>query len=134
MTMPEYKCISCGEIKESEKACSCPVCGYPMFKTPYNRKNMLLSEIERFLVLLESKTVLREDLVFEGKSEDEERFPDYDRILKYVSGRERTEDFLDNLLETAEQLKRHFTSDYSNIYPISFKNLDGTIKQRDTLF
>ena len=105
-----------------------------MFKTPYNRKNMLLSEIERFLVLLESKTVLREDLVFEGKSEDEERFPDYDRILKYVSGRERTEDFLDNLLETAEQLKRHFTSDYSNIYPISFKNLDGTIKQRDTLF
>lgn len=134
MTMPEYKCISCGEIKESEKACSCPACGYPMFKTPYNRKNMLLSEIERFLVLLESKTVLREDLVFEGKSEDEERFPDYDRILKYVSGRERTEDFLDNLLETAEQLKRHFTSDYSNIYPISFKNLDGTIKQRDTLF
>lgn len=132
--MSQYKCISCGEIKESEKNCCCPVCGYRMFETPYVRKDMLLSEIKSFLALLESKTISREDLVFEGKSEDEERFPDCEKILKYVSSRERTEDFLNHLLETAEQLKLHFTSDYSNTYPILFENLDEAVKRRDALF
>lgn len=134
MTMSQYKCISCGEIKESEKNCCCPVCGYRMFETPYVRKDMLLSEIKSFFALLESKTISREDLVFEGKSEDEERFPDCEKILKYVSSRERTEDFLNHLLETAEQLKLHFTSDYSNTYPILFENLDEAVKRRDALF
>lgn len=132
--MSQYKCISCGEIKESEKNCCCPVCGYRMFETPYVRKDMLLSEIKSFFALLESKTISREDLVFEGKSEDEERFPDCEKILKYVSSRERTEDFLNHLLETAEQLKLHFTSDYSNTYPILFENLDEAVKRRDALF
>lgn len=134
MTMSQYKCIACGEIKESEKNCYCPVCGYRMFETPYVRKDMLLSEIKSFFALLESKTISREDLVFEGKSEDEERFPDCEKILKYVSSRERTEDFLNHLLETAEQLKLHFTSDYSNTYPILFENLDEAVKRRDALF
>ena len=129
--MAEYKCISCGEIKESESPCSCPMCGYKMFEMPYERKNVLASEIDNFISRLEVITVVREDLIFEGKEKDDARFPDYDKILKYVTSQARTEGFLTNLLETAEQLKLHFTSQFSKTYPISFENLNGIIKEYD---
>ena len=129
--MAEYKCISCGEIKESESPCSCPMCGYKMFEMPYERKNVLASEIDNFISRLEVTTVVREDLIFEGKEKDDARFPDYDKILKYVTSQARTEGFLTNLLETAEQLKLHFTSQFSKTYPISFENLNGIIKEYD---
>ena len=129
--MAEYKCISCGEVKESEGPCSCPMCGYKMFEIPYERKNILASEIDNFISRLEVTTVVREDLIFEGKEKDDARFPDYDKILKYVTSQARTEGFLTNLLETAEQLKLHFTSQFSKTYPISFDNLSGIIKEYD---
>ena len=129
--MAKYKCISCGEIKDSEKPCSCPTCGYRMFETPYDRRNMLISEIECFISRLEVGTVMREDLVFEGKDKDDKRFPDYDKILTYVISKERTEDFLNNLLETVEQLSLHFMAQFSKTNPVSFENLDGIIEQYD---
>ena len=129
--MPEYRCIGCGALKESDKPCCCPVCGYMMFQTPYDRKSIMVSEIESFIARLKVKTVVREDLAFDGKDTDDSRFPDYDKILRYVSSRDRTEDFLNNLLETVEQLKLHFTSEFSKTYPVSFKNIDGIIGQYD---
>lgn len=129
--MAEYKCISCGEVKESKSPCSCPMCGYKMFEMPYERKNILVSEIDNFISRLEVTTVVREDLIFEGKEKDDARFPDYDKILKYVSSQARTEGFLNNLLETAEQLKLHFTSEFSKTYPVSFEKLEGIIKEYD---
>ena len=95
--MAMYKCISCGESRESELPCSCPVCGYRMFEEPFNRKDKLQSEIENFISRLEVKTILREDLVFVGKEKDDKRFPNYDKILKYVSSRDKTEDFPNRL-------------------------------------
>lgn len=129
--MNEYKCISCGTIRESEDSCSCPVCGYKMFETPYDRRSMLISEIERFFSSLEVQTISREDLIFNGKDKDEKRFPDYDRILRYVSGQSRTESFLNNLLETVRQLKLHYTSSFSKTYSVSFKNVDAAIDRYD---
>ena len=129
--MAEFKCINCGEIKESESPCSCPTCGYRMFETPYDRRSKLIAEIESFISHLEWKAVTRDDLIFEGKDEDDKRFPDYDRIVKYVSGKERTEDFLNNLLETTEQLKLHFTTEFSKVYPVSFDHLNEILKQYD---
>ena len=129
--MAEYKCISCGEIRESESSCSCPVCGYKMFETPFERRVILISEIERFFSSLEVQTIKKEDLIFEGKDKDESRFPDYDKILRYVSSRNRTEEFLDNLLETVKQLKLHYTSQFSNTYPVSFENVDDGIEEYD---
>lgn len=129
--MATYKCISCGEIKESDSRCSCPVCGYRMFETPYERTEMLRSEIATFISRLQVNTVMREDLVFKGKTKDDHRFPNYDKILQYVSNQSKTENFLNNLLETAEQLKRHFTSNFSKIYPVSFENIDGIVQRYD---
>lgn len=129
--MAEYKCIGCGEIRESGAACSCPMCGYKMFETPYDRGTVLASEIAGFISRLEITAVAREDLIFEGKEEDDSRFPDYDKILKYVSGRERTEEFFKRLLEMTQQLKRHFTETFSNTYPVSFVSVDRLLKQYD---
>ncbi len=129
--MSEFKCISCGAVKESDAQCSCPDCGYQMFESPYDRRNVLISEIARFISCLEVRSITREDLIFTGKAEDEDRFPDYDKILKYVSGRDRTEDFLNNLLETTEQLKLHFTEEFSKVYPVSFSDIDATLEQYD---
>ena len=131
--MAEFRCISCGALKESDSSCSCPVCGYKMFQTPYDRKSILISEIEHFIAQLEVKSIRREDLVFVGKEDDDSLFPSYDMILKYVSSKDRTEDFLSNLLETTEQLTLHFTNEFSKTYPVSFENLNGMIAQYDEM-
>lgn len=127
----KFICIGCGAVKESDSVCNCPKCGYRMFKTPYNRKEKLISEIKGFISQLEVSSVTRENLVFEGKEKDDKRFPDYDKILRYVSSTDHTEDFSSNLLETIEQLKLHFISEFSKIYPISFERLDEIIAQYD---
>ena len=69
--MSEYKCISCFETRQSEQPCFCPVCGYKMYRTPYVRADILASEIESFASRLDVTTVMREDLIFEGKDEDD---------------------------------------------------------------
>ena len=129
--MLTYKCINCGEIKESDGTCICSVCGYRMFEMPYDRKEVLRSEIERFIASLEINKINRDDLIFEGIEKDTDRFPSYDKILKYVSHSERTENFLKNLLETAEQLKIHFNSRFSKTYPISFESIEGIVAEYD---
>lgn len=129
--MAEFKCISCGETREAQERISCPVCGYRMFEAPYERRDVLISEIAGFIDRLEVKTVIREDLLFKGKQDDDNRFPNYDKILKYVSGRDRTEDFLKNLLETAAQLRLHFSSRFSKSYPVSFDDLNAILAQYD---
>lgn len=129
--MMEYKCISCGETKESSQPCSCPTCGYKMFPMPFDRKSILLSEINGFLARLEVTDVTREELVFKGKEKDAQRFPDYERVVRYVTSFARTEDFQTGLLRTVEQLKLHYTSPFSKIYPVSFEQIEQRIEDYD---
>ena len=129
--MMEYKCISCGATKESDQSCSCPVCGYKMFPMPFDRKNILLSEINGFLAHLEVTDVTRKELVFKGKEKDAQRFPDYERVVRYVTSFARTEDFQTGLLRTVEQLKLHYTSPFSKIYPVSFEQIEQRIEDYD---
>lgn len=131
--MMEYKCISCGETKESSQPCSCPACGYKMFPMPFDRKSILLSEINGFLARLEVTDVTREELVFKGKEKDAQRFPDYERVVRYVTSFARTEDFQTGLLRTVEQLKLHYTSPFSKIYPVSFEQMEQRIEDYDAV-
>ena len=131
--MMEYKCISCGETKESSQPCSCPTCGYKMFPMPFDRKSILLSEINGFLARLEVTDVTREELVFKGKEKDAQRFPDYERVVRYVTSFARTEDFQTGLLRTVEQLKLHYTSPFSKIYPVSFEQMEQRIEDYDAV-
>ena len=129
--MKDYKCICCGATKESESSCSCPVCGYRMFEEPYIRSDMLRAEIASFISQLEVVEVTKEDLVFSGKQKDDHNFPDYDKILKYVSGKDKTEDFFECLLETASQLKMHFSTERSKEYPVLFGKLENKVNRFD---
>lgn len=129
--MSEYKCISCGEVRERDEPCSCPKCGYTMFLLPYERGDKLREEIAYFFSRLEVTSVSRGDFIFDGKDGDDCRFPDYARICQYVSAGGRTEEFQDRLLETTKELRLYFTEPFSKTYPISFELLDEMLKQHD---
>ena len=109
--MTEFKCINCGEIKDSENICSCPKCGYRMFELPYERREKIIEEIKRFISALEVTEIKRDDLDFEGKGKDDNRFPDYDKILKYVSS-----------LSRRSMKRKKFCRPIS---PLNFQNLIG---------
>ena len=92
--MSEYKCIVCGEIRDGEKQCTCPSCGYMMFETPYDRSKILRSEISRFLTGLLNMEIDIDTLEFcrvDDKDEkvyisddNNNRFPDADIITDYI--------------------------------------------------
>ena len=82
--MAEYKCICCGEIKEvtdkkdtqenqgtQEKLVfSCPSCGYKMFETPYDKREVLIGEIEKFLRCLMIENIEPSTFDYVGKRKD----------------------------------------------------------------
>ena len=123
--MAEFKCICCGHIKESEKECTCPECGYKMFETPYDRKDMLRKEITRFVSCLrlteldddsfyyfrneekktQSKSDEEPDII--SKAEDDNRFPSFNSIRDYACAAQKTELFLERLSASLEQIKKY---------------------------
>ena len=102
--MSEYKCICCGEVRQSEKSRTCPNCGYKMYPTPYDRKQVLADEINNFLQHLQLSEIKADaisffrrepsdkkerasggkEMVVIHKSDDGKRFPNFDTIQSYV--------------------------------------------------
>lgn len=129
--MAEFRCISCGEVKASSKPCTCPVCGYRMFETPYDRASLLKEEIRRFVSQLRLTempdgllTFFREEAVLgkSGKKEkitraqDDARFPDYAKILGYICAAARTEVFCERLNESIRQIAQHIRTPWHQQY------------------
>jgi len=151
--MAEFRCIGCGAVKESEKSCSCPVCGYKMLKTPYEREQALRQEIRDFLRKLRLTEVTEDSLEFfreapleetdadDGKkkakiipkSQDDKRFPDYQTIQGYVCAATKTEMFFERLNESMEEIRKHIHTAYFQQYQVSFKSLKDTIGGYDTV-
>ena len=124
--MADYRCISCGEVRESDATCSCPVCGYKMFELPYDRTEVLREEIRGFLsrltvtdVSTDSFTVFRTVAEKADSSEpmglkqiskqddDRKHFPDFETIQNYVCSADKTEIFLERLHYSLEQIHGH---------------------------
>lgn len=131
--MAEYKCINCGEIKGSATPDRCPICGYKMFPMPFNRKKVLISEINGFISSIEVIKIARKELVFKGKEKGTQRFPDYERVVRYVTSFTHTEDFQKSLHRTVEQLRSYYTSPFSKIYPVSFEQVYRHIERNDSI-
>ena len=121
--MSKYKCICCGEEKESEQRCSCPICGYGMYELPYERRELLREEITRFVSCVISPEILDEDIVFIGKSEDDSRFPDYPKICSFVFSASKTEVFVKRLKDTAQGIKKHFSESFRKKYSADMTGL-----------
>lgn len=131
--MSEYRCIVCGEVKDSAKQCSCPSCGYMMFKTPYDTTKMLRNEIIRFIEgLISAKTdicpieFLRTD--DKGKtiylSDDKNRFPSDDKIVEYIMSAAKTEDLLERMKRSAEQISEYMRSSFTAEYEADLTDIE----------
>jgi len=143
--MTNYKCIGCGEIKESESSCSCQSCGYLMFEEPYERVDKLKSEILSFVSRLrplkiedfhilsyrEEKKEGEEKPVRILKEKDDERFPTIKELRKFICSSSKTEKFHERCLETIENIKRYLSTPYERDYTVSYENLLRTISIYD---
>ena len=149
--MAELKCINCGAVKESEKSCSCPVCGYKMLEVPYDKDKALRREIRDFIGKLRLKEVTGDSFEFfrevpldenddhDGekkvkiirKSQDDKHFPDYHTIQGYVCAATKTEMFCERLNESIEQIRKHIHAAYFQQYQVSLEDLKNTIEGLD---
>lgn len=148
--MSEYKCISCGEIKESKEACSCPVCGYKMFALPYDREEVLKKEIREFVGRLIMKELPKDgldifrkvpkkarqdldepefDIIY--KDQDDARFPGFRKIQDYVCASSKTEMFCERLNESIEQIRKHIHEPYEQAYQVSCENIKAVLTDLD---
>ena len=143
--MTEYKCINCGNIKESNESCNCPLCGYKMYACPYDRSDILRKEIKGFLLAQKVKKLTREDLelfrvelnkkgkevVVSKSSDDNSRFPSLDKIKAYISYVDKTEIFLERVTTTLSQIKQFVHTNYSKQYEGKIRDLDLIFNQLD---
>lgn len=102
-----------------------------MYKLPYDKKELLIQEIRSFLKALEVNEIIEEDLIYIGKDKADERFPDFDKIQKFVAGQEKTEAFLKNLRYSVENIQNHFRTEYSAQFKVSFDAINGITDLRD---
>lgn len=114
--MSEYKCIACGETKESNMQRMCPVCGYMMFELPYERKSVLKSEIIGFIDKIIDQSIDVKMLRFKDMQQDENRFPDQNKIKEYVLKAEKTEIFYDRLKNSIDRMHRYFHETFTKTY------------------
>ena len=145
--MSEYRCISCGAVKEYTNPCNCPVCGYRMFEMPYERYEILINQIKSFLLHLrlnevpfEMLKIYRKDLDESGngfcvitKAEDDGRFPDFNRIQGYVCSAAKTEIFCERLHKSLDEIRKHFHEQYSRKYTVELNEAKGAIEARDSV-
>lgn len=129
----EYKCINCGNIKELSKGCSCSECGYKMYPTPYEKREVLIGEINGFLRKLELSEIKDGDFVYVGKGKDEKRFPSYAQIHKNACSAERTEIYINRVELALEQISKYIHAEFNNRYVVDYAPLKQKIDQLESV-
>lgn len=141
--MIEHKCIFCDQIKESESICTCTNCGHLMYPLPYERKELLISKIKEslndlILTKIDPITILfyrleqnKEDTKDNKKyiTEDILRFPSYKKILEYISSSNKTEELIERLNGTFEEIEKHFNTPYHMEYVGDYENIYEAINK-----
>lgn len=131
--MAEFKCINCGETKEANKKVGfCPNCGYKMYKTPYDKSEILIKEIRSYLSKLKLSSVdnyTPEIFRFETKGknkkkitkqqDDMKHFPHYYAVCKYIFDVDKTEQLIENLNRSIEQMEAHIKEYYTRDYIVT---------------
>lgn len=148
--MAEYQCISCGKRRESDKPCTCPDCGYRMFPAPYDRGQVLAGEIERFLHALVSPKLQTGEISFYReeetkaknntaqlnvvrieKAQDDQRFPNFEKIQAYVCAGKKAEEFFKRLTQSLEEIQTHIHTPYRQKYTADYTALRRRLESRD---
>lgn len=110
--MPKYKCIACGAEQESEDRCICGSCGYTMYEAPFDKYELLKSEIRRFIMCYINETINADDLYFPKLEDDEKRFPSFLKIRNYIYDAVRSEDFIERIKTSCEQLNKYIKASF----------------------
>ena len=139
--MGSFQCIRCGKTQEQEKECACPVCGYRMFASPYDRNLVLRSEIQRSLRAFETPPIQLSDLflyrIENGKeipkAADEKRFPSFETIQDYGCKAEKTEELLRRLKRYIEELRGHSRTPFCQSYQVSVESIRRSVQSRDEI-
>lgn len=129
----EYKCICCGEIKESEKQCGCPSCGYKMYPTPYDRREILVGEIKGFIKCLELPEIKDGDYILSGKAKDDKRFPDFNKIQTNACAAEKTETFFERVDQAIEQIRKYIHTPFQSEYRIDYSPLKIKVEDLENI-
>lgn len=128
-----YKCLCCGEERESDKIISCPECGYKMLPTPFLRKEALIKEIQNFVLLNEVNKISSKDIFVSGLEKDEKRFPDFKTIQGYVCSSRTAEKFFSNLNQSLNNIKKHVHESFANTYKCELKVIDYRVQISDEI-
>lgn len=139
--MAEYKCIMCGETADSKKIRCCPVCGYRMFPTPYEKTQVLRDDIRRFLNEFCKIPVNCKEICFtrpesdkpKNKNKiylesDQKRFPSFEKIFAYVISTKKTEEFLDRLQASIENTQKHVNKSFYMTYTAELEQILENLK------
>ena len=123
--MSEYKCIGCGEIKNSKEECSCPICGYSMFEMPYERSELLREEIKKYILRVINEPIDVKKIDFDRYYKDKTRFPSFYKIHDYVSSSKKTEEFLERTKSTVMHMREYLHETFRKKYNGDNKGLCG---------
>jgi len=123
-----------------------------MFVTPYNRVDILIREVREFLCHLRLSEIPENAYIFyrlkaDGhdqnnqtieplritKEEDDERFPDFDTIHRYVCSSSKTETFFDRLNESICQIRIHLQASYNQQYEVDTSRIVEEIEYWDVV-
>lgn len=146
--MIQHQCIACGEMKESDKVVSCPSCGYLMFPLPYDRKELLIQEIRKFLLTFPIDELETSDLTYyrpdpEQKDQDEEkkppiylsedqnRFPSLRILFNFTVSAKTTEAYFDRLNTILTQIEQYLHTPFQAVYEVDANPLIERIEERE---
>lgn len=111
-----------------------------MFKTPYDRRSVLVSEIRKQLLSLEFHNI--SDFSFEYyrvenisanktkkiyKAFDDNRFPNFSKIQDYICSAKKTEEFCSRFLKSIQQIRSYLNTEYRQEYTVSFDKIEKEI-------
>lgn len=148
--MSEYRCINCKEVKESKSPCNCSVCGYRMFKVPYDRGELLKKEISDCISKHRLQEIPKKSMIFFRKtpvskntddpsdfkivlkSEDDNRFPSFEKIQEYVASAAKTETFIERMNESVKQLRKHIHEVFEQEYEIRKEPINAEVNSLDS--
>lgn len=114
--MSEFKCIYCGRTIETDKRCSCSHCGYTMYELPYERTELLRSEIIRFVDTVTTQDIPIKTIKWEKKEKDDKRFPDFVKIRTFCSSAAKTEMFFERFFESTHNIREYIHTPFKNSY------------------
>lgn len=129
----EYKCLNCGRVRESSGTCTCSECGFKMFPTPYDRREVILGEIKLFIDKLQQNDINVDSFDYVDKDKIDARFPSFDKIKKYAYEADKTEKYINRINQSIEEIDTYVHSSIDKICKLNGKPFEESINKRNAV-